>query len=151
MKKTPQLPKLLMLLIFLFAFQSLTTAQQMRVNKSDGTVIEIPIADIQKLTFVDLTFLPSQQALVNKLLQMKLYPNPAKEHMNIEYKLTESGYVTLEILSLQGALLQSSPFGNQPAGDYSFKLQTSNLASGLYICIIRQNQLVVSEKMIIKK
>jgi hypothetical protein len=122
----------------------------MRINQSDGTVLEIAIADIQKLTFDNLVSVPLQNQIVQQLLKMKLYPNPAREFVNIAYTLPANGLVTLEIFTLSGNLLKTSERGIQSAGEYNYRWQTAGMTAGTYLCIIKQNHEIVIEKVIIK-
>jgi hypothetical protein len=122
----------------------------MRINQSDGTVLEIAINDIKKITFDNLVSIPLHHPVIKQLFSLKLYPNPAKDQVNIEYTLNVSGIVNLEIYSLAGALIYSSMIGHKQQGDHTWRWQTNNIPSGTYICLVRQNQIVVTEKVIVK-
>ena len=133
-----------------FILPCLKAQEYMRISQSDGTVVEIAIADIQKLTFDNLVSVPLQNTVVQRLLKMKLYPNPAREFVNINYTLPADGEVTIEIFTLNGNLLITSNHGNQSAGDYNYHWQTTGIKPGTYLCIIKQNQEIVSEKVLVK-
>lgn len=146
-------PKSLLILLSVLAFLVINTAKAqdtMRINQSDGTVLEIPITDIQKITFNNLVSIPLHHPVIKQLFSLKLYPNPAKDQVNIDYTLAVSGIVNLEIYSLAGILIYSTMIGNKQKGDHTWRWQTNNIASGTYICLIRQNQQVVTEKVIVK-
>ena len=79
---------ILMISVLAFLVINPAKAQEyMRINKSDGTVMEIAISDIRKITFDNLTAVPLQHPVMQQLLKMKLYPNPANEYVNINYTL----------------------------------------------------------------
>jgi hypothetical protein len=145
-------PKSLLILLPLLAFLAINPSraqQYMRISQSDGTVIEIAIADIQKLTFDNLLSATLQHPVVQQLLKMKLYPNPAKDYVNIDYTITEPGVVKLEIYSLDGNLVFCSTLGNRHKGNFSWRWQTNSVPSGTYICKIMQNQETITEKVVV--
>ena len=128
-----------------------STQENMRVNLKDGSVIEIAIDDIRKLTFDLSTSVEQQGALVQQLLKIKAYPNPARDHINLDYTLAVKGDVFLEVYTIGGNLRLSKSFGEQQSGEYQYRWNTTDVPSGLYICRIRQNSEIVSEKVIVKK
>ena len=128
----------------------LNAQEYMRINRNDGSVIEIAITDIQKITFDNITDIPSTTTLALDMMKMKLFPNPAKEYLNIEYTLTEDGPVTLEVYSITGQLVHSASLGMQKSGEYQYQWSSSKVAPGTYISAIRQNQGVITRKVIIK-
>ncbi|HPK06144.1 MAG TPA: hypothetical protein PK908_09630, partial [Bacteroidales bacterium] len=107
MKKT-QLKLLWLLTAFLLLYQPKICAQEyMRINLKNGTVMSFALSDIQKLTFDVQTGITEQTELVKQLLKLKAYPNPAKDHVIIEYSLIEQGDVWLEIFNSVGNTIVS--------------------------------------------
>jgi hypothetical protein len=128
-----------------------STQENMRVNLKDGSVIEVAIDDIRKLTFDLSTDLEQSGEVIQQLLKIKAYPNPAREFVNFDYSLAAKGDVFLEVYSINGNLVLRMNFGDQPAGEYQYRWNTADVPSGMYICRIRQNSEIVSEKIIVKK
>lgn len=128
-----------------------STQEYMRVNLKDGSVIEIAINDIRKLTFDLTTDLAKPTEWVQQFLKIKAYPNPARDYLNLDYTLAAKGEVVLEVYSIGGNQLLSRTFGQQQAGEYQYRWNTMNVPAGMYICRIRQNNEIVSEKVIVKK
>ena len=122
----------------------------MRLNQSDGTVLEIAIADIQKLTFDFTTGIQQHPELVKQLLKLKAFPNPAKEHVMLDYSLHEKGHVMVEIYNMQGLMIERVNQGLQHPGDYNYRINTQKLAAGTYICRVQQNKQSVTQKIIVK-
>jgi hypothetical protein len=123
----------------------------LRINQSDGTVIEIAIANIQKLTF-DLTTATDQHPeIVKQLLKLKVYPNPAKEQVVIDFSVEEKGEVVIEIFNISGLQLQTTNLGFQHPGNYSHKMNLNHLSAGTYVCRIQQNNRFVTKKIIVKQ
>jgi hypothetical protein len=146
-------PKSLLILLPVLAFLVInpTRAQQyMRINQSDGTVLEIAITDIQKLTFDLTTGIQQHPELVKQLLKLKVFPNPAKEFVMLDYSLHEKGNVVIEIYNMQGLLIERINQGLQPPGDYNYRINTQHLAAGTYICRVQQNNESVTQKIIVK-
>jgi hypothetical protein len=127
--------------------------QYMQIKKKDGSVTQILLSDICKLTFSDFaTTLPEQKAKVMQaIVKLKSYPNPASTYIIIDYELTLPGIVMLEIYSITGMLIYSASLDNQGIGKYSYRWNTDNIKSGIYIFKIRQNNKIVNEKVIVSK
>ncbi len=143
----------LLVLFSVLAFLVINPAkaqQYMRINQSDGTVFEVAIADIQKLTFDLTTGIQQYPELVKQLLKLKVFPNPGKEHVVLDYSLQEKGNVNIEIYSMQGLLVERIKQGLQYSGDYNYRINTNHLAAGTYICRVQQNNESVTQKIIIK-
>ena len=125
--------------------------QYMRINQSDGSVLEIAIADIQKLTFDLTTGIQQHPELVKQLLKLKAFPNPAKEFVMLDYSLQEKGDVIIEIYNMQGLLVERINQGLQPPGIYKYRFNTNHLTAGTYICRVQQNNQSVTQKIIVKR
>ena len=133
-----------------FLLPDINAQEYMRINLKDGSVIEVKITEIRKLTFENINNITSQNSVIIKqLINLKLYPNPAKDYVFVNYTLVSNGNVTLKIYSMNGILMKSIKRGNQQAGVYDFQLRTSDFPSGMYNCVIRQNRKKISEKLII--
>jgi hypothetical protein len=150
MKK--KLKQLLIMLpvLTLLVITTVKAQESMHIKLNDGTVIEIPIADIQKLTFDLTAAIEHHPEVVKQLLKLKIYPNPAGEQLAINYSLMQEGTVTIDIFNMNGLLLEKKNLGFRGAGDYRYTLNTQYLHAGTYIFLIRQNDQFVTEKIIIK-
>jgi len=129
--------------------ETIKAQEIMRIHNNDGIVVDIAITDIQKIVFEDLISLAPNHLVAQRLFTMDLFPNPAKEYLNIGYSLSQGGYVTIEIFSLNGELIEKHVPGDKPAGDHQYQWNVRNVANGLYICTIRQGQQVISRKVVI--
>ncbi|MDD5508968.1 MAG: T9SS type A sorting domain-containing protein [Bacteroidales bacterium] len=128
-----------------------STQENMRINLKDGSVIELAIDDIRKLTFDLSTDLQHHGEIIGQLLKIKAYPNPARDQVNLDYTLSVKGSVFLEVYSISGNLVSKKNFGDQQAGQYQYRWNATDVPSGMYICRIRHNSEIVSEKIIVKK
>ena len=148
-KKTQSLLILLTVLAFL-VINPARAQQYMHINQSDGSVLEIAVADIQKLTFDLTTAIQQHPELVKQLLKLKAFPNPAKEYVMLDYSLHEKGNVNIEIFNMHGLLIERISQGLHHPGDYNFRINIQHLASGTYICRVWQNNESVTQKIIVK-
>jgi hypothetical protein len=75
-----------------------------------------------------------------KFVKIRVYPNPARSNVNIEYKLTRLADVTLNIYTIAGELVYSSEKKNVATGTFVWKGENSSgnkVASGVYIYSIK--------------
>ncbi|MCK9453365.1 MAG: T9SS type A sorting domain-containing protein [Bacteroidales bacterium] len=151
MKKTLLKTALILLLVNILFLNKASSQQYMHINKKDGTVIEIAIADIQKLTF-DLTVAIQQYPeIAQKLIKIKTSPNPSTNYFMLDYSVKEAGEVLIEIFSLQGVLVSSISEGYISPGENQRRIDIQNLKTGTYLCRVRQNNEFVTQKIIVKK
>lgn len=140
-------------LVLLLIMPVVSNAQNfMRINQKDGTTIDFPISEIRKLTFTPaVTATKEQLAMVQKaMISLKAYPNPTPGILNVDYEITSHGQVELEIYSIDGKQILKHKAGKLNPGKYLFKWSAGQYPSGQYIFRIRQNNLVASEKIIVK-
>ncbi|MBP8033444.1 MAG: VCBS repeat-containing protein [Bacteroidia bacterium] len=84
----------------------------------------------------------------NSLLDNSIYvfPNPAKEVVNIKYELTESADVSIELFNVIGEkIMQVSQPSLQNKNKYQHSINMENINSGIYFIKIKVNS---SEKVI---
>jgi hypothetical protein len=61
------------------------------------------------------------------------YPNPVMGRTTVPYAIEEATDVTIELFDTLGRRVTTLISDRQPAGRYSISVETSNLASGLYL------------------
>ncbi len=77
------------------------------------------------------------------------YPNPAKDQINFNYNLMESGSVTIDLVSINGQLISQLINEKQAAGLQKRTVYLpSNIASGVYFVKTSYNGKQVSQKLI---
>ncbi len=67
-------------------------------------------------------------------------PNPAGEKARANFVLEKAGRARLRLLSLAGETVQLADLGFIPAGEHSQDLDTSRLASGLYLLVLETDE-----------
>ncbi len=66
--------------------------------------------------------------------KLDIMPNPIPANFNatVQYALTEALDVTVVISNFQGQIVRTQRLGQQPAGEFSLRLDTTHLAQGIY-------------------
>ena len=75
------------------------------------------------------------------------YPNPFRSSTTFEYRLPESGEVSLEVYDLTGRRIATLVDGVQPASTYRVGFDAQGLASGVYVVRLQAAGSVVSSKI----
>ena len=74
-----------------------------------------------------------------------IYPNPGSELVQVAYKLEHDANVKVQLMNLQGQVVNSFDGGNQETGNYVQTLDNlSNLNTGVYLVVISANGKVVN-------
>ncbi len=79
------------------------------------------------------------------------FPNPFNPATTINYRLPQTGFVTLKIYDILGKEVTTLVNERKTSGRYSVNFDGSGLASGIYIYQLRVNDYVSSKKMILLK
>jgi hypothetical protein len=85
-----------------------------------GDLVELPAAS---LTGVE------ENSAINGL---NIYPNPAQNVLNINFSTEESTDVTVNIINVNGILVQTTSMDNANAGNRVMTVSTEELAAGIY-------------------
>lgn len=80
----------------------------------------------------------------------RIYPNPVQSTLYIDYTLREDYPVTIQLRSLNGALIRTIDYKNQRQGTYTEKIDCMGLPVGVYILKITKGNETVTEKIIKK-
>ena len=117
--------------IFFSGFLS-TTANQDGANFSafaafqDGKVFELR----------NVTLVKNLQSIVSEI---KLFPNPVKNTLNIGFQVQKGTILSMEIMDIGGRVIDSKPFTFIPSGKFRDSFDFNNLPSGLYFLKISDN------------
>ena len=96
------------------------------------------------------------KVLVEELLNpkdynLKTYPNPFNSTTNIVVDLPNSGFSELSIYNLLGQKVITLFNEYKLAGNYNLKYSADHLSSGLYIIVLKQNKIILKDKIILLK
>lgn len=78
------------------------------------------------------------------------YPNPCDASGNVKYTLKSEANVTIELTDLTGKTVLVQNEGSQAAGEYNTALNTSELASGVYMLTLRAGEGSVVTKLVVQ-
>jgi len=71
--------------------------------------------------------------------EVKVYPNPANDFLNVAYSLENNSVVTIDVVNMIGERVMSQYVGSQASGNYTDRLDVSNLAAGVYMINVTIN------------
>ncbi len=83
--------------------------------------------------------------------QTTLYPNPTDSKVNIEFNLSEFSHVSINILDIEGKVLENLYNGKLNSGKHSFYWDCSEYLSGTYYCRIEAENFQKTLKVLIYK
>lgn len=84
----------------------------------------------------------------NNNLSFTLYPNPCLEKGNINFKLDKSDFLSVEVLSSNGALVKNIYHGNLSSGNHSLNYNINDLEAGIYYVRVKSSAFVETQKLI---
>lgn len=84
-------------------------------------------------------------------ISLNVYPNPANNIANVNFSITESADVLIEVINLTGAKVASFNKGNLAAGNYNHQLEVNNFAAGVYMVNVVANGQVNTMRVTVEK
>ncbi len=77
------------------------------------------------------------------------FPNPANESTNISFITNQKHHVMLEIIDNQGKRIKLLIDQHLEAGKYTVKLNSSDIASGIYFYVLHTDKQVFTKKIVV--
>jgi hypothetical protein len=107
--------------------------------------------EIRKLAIENQVGIQEQPRLVDKTIN--IYPNPARETVNINF-FSPEGQATIKIINLQGKQIYSTTVKNSNMGIFDFQWNREctkgNVApTGIYFVVIQTGEQVFAEKLVL--
>lgn len=85
-------------------------------------------------------------------LQLKIYPNPSKKLINVEYNLTKEDNVKIIITDIEGKLVDEVVLFDQKRGNNSYSKTMEGLANGnVYFLTIETSYKTETRKLVIER
>jgi len=84
----------------------------------------------------------------DKLITMKIFPNPAKSGVSIYVSFDQDEEAELLILDINGKVCGNMSF-NISKGISSLYVNTSKLLKGIYTCVLKSNSINLVEKLVV--
>jgi hypothetical protein len=98
-----------------------------------------------------ITEVRSKEIVFPQEYSLKAYPNPFNSTTNIAIILPNSDVSELSIYNILGQKVASLFEEYKLAGNYNIKFNADHLSSGLYIIVLKQNNIMLNEKIILLK
>ncbi len=83
-------------------------------------------------------------------LDLTLFPNPASEHLNIQYTLDRNAEIAIEVFSMDGVKVADLSNGTQSQGDHELNAPISDLNKGVYFIQIKVNDSFAIRKLVVE-
>jgi hypothetical protein len=99
--------------------------------------------------FASMTYTPPPAIPIANYELFQNYPNPFNPTTTIRYGIPEDGNVTIEIFDILGQRVKTVVNEFQRTGRYEVRLNSTGLASGVYIYQLRVNEFITSKKMVL--
>lgn len=165
------------LCISLFTMQILfATGQSIYFNFSNGTSSSYNLIDVEKITFdqdvmqlhlldgslfswnvssishyeYDENIVGNAGELLNEInsFNLKIYPNPVSEFLNLSYHLSKVDALQFEIYDLNGRLCTEKNVGPKTLGEHQEEIFIGYLPSGSYLLKVKGREWTITKKII---
>ncbi len=83
--------------------------------------------------------------------KIEAYPNPFNSTVTLNVSLPTSGLISVSIYNILGQKIKAIFENYKSAGNYSLKYNADNLNSGVYFILLKQNQMITTQKIILLK
>lgn len=142
-------------LISNFRNHSMKNAASINIDKNDFPVI-VGLRDPKTITakYLDIitNVLSSNSSYPDKYILQQNYPNPFNPITNLEYGISNRGFVNLIVYNSLGKVINKLVNEDNIQGTYKVKFDGSNLPSGIYFySLFIKNNLIETKRMILLK
>jgi Mg-chelatase subunit ChlD len=120
----------------------LRSRERLVLKSADSTALRLAIGTKAYVEGEEKNALPSD-------VDLRSYPNPARQQATVEYALPESGPVRLVLYDVLGRRVAVLADGRREAGRHRVQLDASDLSSGVYFGRLRVGERVVTRKITI--
>ncbi|MDX1939701.1 MAG: peptidoglycan DD-metalloendopeptidase family protein [Saprospiraceae bacterium] len=87
---------------------------------------------------------------IKETLNLSVFPNPAKDRIELFYTLKENAVIKIQLLDMHGKKIIELPETEQLSGRHQQSLQISSLPAGIYLLQLYAGAFLVTEKLIIE-
>lgn len=82
---------------------------------------------------------------------MNIYPNPSEGNFQVEYKLTETANIHLQVFNEAGQVVRKISSSEQDAGTYIEQMRLNDVAAGLYFVRIQISDTSITRRIVIAR
>ncbi|MDZ4663436.1 MAG: choice-of-anchor J domain-containing protein [Bacteroidota bacterium] len=101
--------------------------------------------------FTSSVVVPSQVKEYANNNSIGIFPNPAKDYAVVGIKLENNSFVDISIIDITGKLVYTNKAEEVVAGTSEITINTSEFATGTYNVIVKTNNGILKEKLIVVK
>jgi hypothetical protein len=168
--------KLIALLGASLLMGTMSFAQSLHFNYTDGTNASYNLGDVRKITFdadvmnlymldgsiyawnvstigyyqYDEASLNVQEWLNNaNAWDVTIFPNPTSSLLTVCFNLPKADEVSIELYEMQGKLILSKNIGKKETGEHQELLDLSNVPLGTYVCRLSGQKNSITKQLII--
>jgi hypothetical protein len=94
---------------------------------------------------------PDESLLPTTSQVLPSYPNPFNPRTSIPYTLSQAGYYRLDVIDMQGRIVQILEEGHRKPGTYEHVFEAQGLATGIYLVRLRAGQHLSTQKITLIK
>lgn len=88
---------------------------------------------------------------LNDAISLNVYPNPAKDELNIGFELTSGTMVEIQVVDMMGKTVVYQPAVESAAGKQLVRMGTDALSNGTYILKLQAGDQLYVQKLMISK
>jgi Secretion system C-terminal sorting domain len=89
----------------------------------------------------------TQDAFANNI-RLVTYPNPTVNYMNVLYRLEKPSDVSIDVVDIQGKMVQKLFTGTQINGEMNHDFDVSQLSAGTYLLQVKVGEKVATQKFV---
>ena len=148
----------IILILFIIFVCSLLTAETMKINLSNGEIVEFDTSQIEQITFGPDVSVEDMVEFISQIpiKFIKNYPNPFNPKTTISFEIAEKGKTAVEIYNVKGQKVKTLLKENLEVGTHSIVWDGKNdnkqqVASGMYFYKISVNGKQKTNKMLMLK
>ena len=136
---------------YYYTLQSPINARYVKFSTIAQAGAWIFVDEYQALSSVVTDVPQNLQTVPTKFNLSNNYPNPFNPSTKINVSLQRAGVMSLRIYNVLGQLVKVVDEGYKPAGTYSYNVNMSNLASGVYLYRLQEGSNMMTKKMVLLK
>jgi hypothetical protein len=99
----------------------------------------------------DIVSLPEVNKTPESFILLYNYPNPFNSSTTLEYFFETHSYVKLEIFNVLGQKVATLLNGRQMAGTHQVQWHAGNMATGIYLAVLKTNDTTKTIKLVLMK
>jgi hypothetical protein len=122
------------------------TSSELRLHKADATIISWNYDLIDFYRYDNLETAVNEIASLPAEIRMDVFPNPAKDLVNVHYRLPVQEAIHVTLYSLNGKRIFEQRLPNKQEGIWQY--DSSDLPAGSYIVVLQGNTFNISKTMI---